>query len=63
MPKLLHVGCGRQTKARTTPGFQGREWTEVRLDIDPTVEPDIVASITNMSSIPDAVFRRTVLVP
>ena len=56
MLKLLHVGCGRQTKVRTTLAFQKNEWTEVRLDIDPAVEPDIVASITNMTSIPDAVF-------
>ncbi len=40
---FLHVGCGPARKEHAGPGFQGDEWQELRLDIDPAVEPDIVA--------------------
>lgn len=56
MQNLLHVGCGRKHKLQTTPGFLEDEWKEVRLDIDPAVEPDIVASITAMPQVSDASF-------
>src|SRR5262249_45748271 len=32
----------------------GPEWQEVRLDLDPAVQPDIVCSITDMSPVPAA---------
>ena len=58
--KLLHVGCGHSRKKDAGPGFQSDEWTEIRLDIDPAVEPDIIGSILDMSAVPsesvDAVF-------
>jgi hypothetical protein len=54
MPTFLHVGCGPLGKARTTPEFASPAWTEVRLDIDPGARPDIVASMTDMSAVPDA---------
>lgn len=54
MKKFLHVGCGPQTKARTTPAFNTPEWTEVRLDIDPSVKPDIVGTMLDMSAVADA---------
>jgi ubiquinone/menaquinone biosynthesis C-methylase UbiE len=44
MKTLLNVGCG---PAGTTP-FSKEGWTEVRLDIDPNVKPDIEASITEI---------------
>ena len=47
--KFLHVGCGRLTKANSTPEFQKKEWIETRLDIDESVTPDIISSITDMS--------------
>ena len=47
--KYLHVGCGRLTKANSTPEFQKKEWIETRLDIDESVTPDIISSITDMS--------------
>lgn len=60
MPDLLHVGCGGQRKPQTTRGFNTPGWTEIRLDIDPAVEPDIIGSLTDMSAVPsgsvDAVF-------
>lgn len=49
---LLHVGCGPKTLAQTTRGFADGSWSEVRLDIDPAVRPDIVGSMTDMSRVP-----------
>ncbi|HEX4805481.1 MAG TPA: methyltransferase domain-containing protein [Conexibacter sp.] len=51
---VLHVGCGRREEQRLDERFAGPGWHEVRLDIDPDVEPDVVASITDMSPVPDA---------
>jgi predicted SAM-dependent methyltransferase len=48
---VLHVGCGYLTRQNLHPHFHGLEWSEIRLDINPAVEPDIVSSITNMSLI------------
>lgn len=60
MKTFLHVGCGQKRKDRTTRGFQGPEWTELRLDIDESVQPDIVGNMTAMPDVPtagvDAVF-------
>ena len=60
MSTLLHVGCGPARKADTTPTFNTPEWTELRLDIDPSAEPDILGSMTDMSAIEagsvDAIF-------
>lgn len=54
MPTFLHVGCGPKRKDRTTPGFASADWTEVRLDIDPRVRPDIEGTMTDMSAVADA---------
>ncbi len=54
MKTLLHVGCGPKRKDRTTPGFNTPEWQEIRLDIDPSVQPDVIGSMTNMSAVADA---------
>jgi SAM-dependent methyltransferase len=51
MPRFLHVGCGKARKDRTTPVFSAPEWDEVRLDISPEVQPDIVASMTDMAMV------------
>jgi predicted O-linked N-acetylglucosamine transferase (SPINDLY family) len=53
IPKtVLHVGPGhRQSGAKLPPGFQGSEWQEIRLDIDPGNEPDIVGSMLNMAAV------------
>tara|TARA_B110001469_G_C9567989_1_gene281651 strand:+ start:481 stop:1035 length:555 start_codon:yes stop_codon:yes gene_type:complete len=37
----------------TTIGFRSDTWTEIRLDIDPTVRPDIIGTMTDMSAISD----------
>jgi len=57
---VLHVGCGRRDHYTLHESFRRPEWHEVRLDVDPGVKPDIVASITDMSPVPsdsvDAVY-------
>ncbi len=49
---VLHVGCGPFNSRALPPEFRTTEWKEVRLDIDPSVSPDIVASMTDMSGVP-----------
>ena len=46
MPSVLHVGCGRNPLPSWLTGHD-----EVRLDIDPDVEPDVVASMVDMGEI------------
>ncbi|PWW44451.1 class I SAM-dependent methyltransferase [Melaminivora alkalimesophila] len=53
MKTLLHVGCGPQRKNSTTRGFDTDEWQELRLDIDESVQPDIIGSMTDMAAVPD----------
>ena len=48
MPTFLHVGCGQKRQAQTTRGFNQANWHETRLDIDPSVSPDILGNITGM---------------
>ena len=60
MQTFLHVGCGPKRKDRTTKGFNSPLWREVRLDIDASVNPDIIGTMTDMSSVAtasvDAIF-------
>lgn len=49
--KLLHVGCGAKHKHQTTKGFQSEAWEEIRLDIDPSVKPDVLGTMTDMAAI------------
>jgi SAM-dependent methyltransferase len=51
---VLHVGCGMPEETGLHERFRGPEWHELRLDVDPGVQPDIVASITDMAPVPDA---------
>ena len=50
--RVLHVGCGPLAAEKLHESFRGNDWIEVRLDINPGANPDIVASITDMSVIP-----------
>ena len=50
-PVFLHVGCARKTK-KYTP-FADKDWREIRLDIDPAVVPDLVGTMTDLSSVSD----------
>ena len=58
--KLLHIGCGPKHKAQTTRGFNTDAWAEIRLDIDPSVSPDVTGTVTDMSAVAtgsvDAIF-------
>jgi ubiquinone/menaquinone biosynthesis C-methylase UbiE len=51
MKSFLHVGCGPKRKDRTTKGFNTPDWTEIRLDIDPSVSPDVIGTMTDMSAV------------
>lgn len=48
--RVLHVGCG-PNRDKLHAYFRDHAWEETRLDIDATCEPDIVASITDMSAV------------
>lgn len=48
---FLHVGCGPASRQHTTRGFIHDAWREVRLDIDPAVQPDIIGSMTDMQTV------------
>ena len=58
MKTFLHVGCGHKRKDRTTKALSS--WNELRFDIDESVNPDLVGTMTDMSSVVsesvDAVF-------
>jgi SAM-dependent methyltransferase len=47
---FLHVGCGPQSQ-NNLKGFSAPQWTEVRYDIDPSVAPDIVGDLLDMSQV------------
>ena len=47
--RVLHVGCGAFAHDKLPPLFREPHWREIRLDIDPAVAPDLVASITDMA--------------
>ena len=60
MKSFLHVGCGPKRKDRTTKALSSPDWKELRFDIDESVKPDLVGTMTDMSSVAtgsvDAVF-------
>lgn len=51
---LLHIGCGTASPERMPECFKTPAWQEIKLDIDPGVKPDIVASITDMNAVDSA---------
>ena len=50
-PVFLHVGCGLKSKQYTP--FADKNWREIRLDIDASVQPDLVGTMTDLSSVAD----------
>lgn len=52
--RLLHVGCGPRSNPRLPACFRTAQWQEIRLDIDPAVQPDIVGSISDLHMLADA---------
>jgi predicted O-linked N-acetylglucosamine transferase (SPINDLY family) len=51
---ILHVGCGSPEAGKLPEYFSPTLWKELRLDIDPQVNPDFVASTTDMRVVPSA---------
>ena len=60
MKTFLHVGCGPKRKDQTTRGFNQDTWQERRLDIDESVKPDVIGTMTQMPAVAagsvDAIF-------
>ena len=60
MKTFLHIGCGPKRKDKTTRGFNTPDWNELRFDIDASVAPDIIGTMTDMSGVTsssvDAIF-------
>lgn len=53
--KVLHVGCGHPMNGASLPKmFSLENWQEVRFDIDPLNEPDIVGSLQDMQAVADS---------
>jgi len=52
MKNVLHVGCGGH-HIIGLHGFSKEEWREIRLDINPAVKPDIIASMISMPEVAD----------
>ena len=50
---VLNVGCGHRAISIPGSSLPAEGWRELRLDIDPKVDPDIVASMTDMTPVPD----------
>tara|TARA_R110001599_G_scaffold60939_3_gene169260 strand:+ start:24886 stop:25488 length:603 start_codon:yes stop_codon:yes gene_type:complete len=57
---FLNVGCGSAGPERLPECFQADGWQQIRLDINPAVNPDIIANLTDLSAVDtnsmDAVF-------
>ncbi|HET6449385.1 MAG TPA: methyltransferase domain-containing protein [Conexibacter sp.] len=49
--RVLHVGCGPPYEDNLHERFRGSDWRELRLDIDPDMRPDIVASMIDMRDV------------
>jgi predicted SAM-dependent methyltransferase len=54
--RVLNAGCGPQEPGRLHSTFRNADWTEVRLDIDKSVNPDIVGTVTDLRAIENATF-------
>lgn len=48
---VLNAGCGYSSRQNLHARFHGPEWREIRVDIDPSVEPDYVCSIAALTPI------------
>ena len=46
---FLHVGCGPKREWQTP--FAGLGWREIRVDIDPQAQPDVVGSMVDMGAV------------
>ena len=48
---VLHIGCGSYRPDALHATFQESGWREIRVDINPSTKPDIVASMTDLSAV------------
>ncbi len=48
---VLNVGCGYRSSQGLHSSFQSSEWRELRLDINPAVQPDILCSMLDMTPV------------
>jgi SAM-dependent methyltransferase len=48
---LLNAGSGKPGNLRLPPIF--RSWRQIRVDIDPDAEPDLLANVSDLSAVPD----------
>lgn len=53
---FLHVGSGPKNPNKIPKPYQGQEWEEIRLDINPDVQPDIVGDIRDMLEVDSKSF-------
>jgi len=51
--RVLHVGCGQAQQLDMPGEFAQTTWQEIRLDGDAAAQPHIVASMSDMSVVPD----------
>lgn len=62
---VLHAGCGPARKPQMPAAFNTIAWREIRYDINPDAQPDIVGTITDMSPVAtesvDAVYTSHVI--
>ena len=49
---FINAGCGTSGESSIPAFFKG--WREIRVDIDPAAEPEMVTSIVDLSAIPDS---------
>jgi SAM-dependent methyltransferase len=50
-PVFINAGCGSPENTRVPKLF--RKWRQIRIDVDPATQPDVVANIADLSVIPD----------
>jgi hypothetical protein len=51
LKRVLNAGSGSPSARPVHAAFVGSEWQEIRIDIDPNTDPNVVGSITDMASI------------
>ena len=56
MRRILNAGAGGHSSRGIAPIFASSEWEEVRLDVDPSVDPTAVGSITDMKDLFEPAF-------
>lgn len=54
--RVLNAGCGPQSARGLASLFASADWEEIRLDIDPSVSPTVVGSITDMNTFSSEYF-------